>query len=150
MWIFSARSSGGGSYEELLPHSVTQQVYHGPAGWWIVEGKHSGVFHGVGLLLPMPDGNDVEVGYRLARRSWGCGLATEAGAALIHHAFAALALPRVVAVVYRDNHPSRRVLSKLGFAHDGLREYRGARVEHFVLPVDAWCRRVDNPRGAPS
>lgn len=131
---------------------VRQRIHadHGPAGWWIVEGKHDGAFHGVGLLLPMPEGDDVEVGYRLARGSWGRGIATEAASALIDHAFARLALPKVVAVVYPDNHPSRRVLSKLGFTHDGPEVYRGARVEHFVLPADAWRRRrVDNPGGAP-
>jgi len=126
---------------------VRQRIHadHGSAGWWILEGRDDGAFHGVGLLLPMPEGDDVEVGYRLARRSWGRGLATEAAAALIEHAFARLALPRVVAVVYPDNQPSRRVLSKLGFTHEGPREYRGARVEHFVLAADAW-RRVRGPR----
>lgn len=125
---------------------------HGPAGWWAVEGKDDGVFHGLGLLLPMPDGDDVEVGYWLARRSWGRGIATEAAAALVDHAFARLALPRVVAVVYADNRPSRRVLDKLGFAHDGPREYKGARVEHYTLGGDAWRRRprhVDNRGAAP-
>jgi RimJ/RimL family protein N-acetyltransferase len=118
---------------------------HGQAGWWIIEGKADGLFHGVGLLLPMPEGDDVEVGYRLARRSWGRGIATEAAAALIDHAFEALALPRVVAVVYPDNHRSRHVLAKLGFSHDGPREYRGARVEHFVLGAGVWRSRRPGP-----
>jgi RimJ/RimL family protein N-acetyltransferase len=122
---------------------------HGAAGWWVIEGKHDGVIHGVGLLLPVPDGEDIEVGYRLARRSWGRGFATEAAAALIEHAFTALALPRVVAVTYPDNHPSRRVLGKLGFTHEGSRSYRGARVEHFVLAAEDWRRRrVDKAGGA--
>ena len=64
------------------------------------EGKEDGVFRGLGLLLPMPDGRDTEVGYRLARRSWGKGIATEAAAALVEYAFSTLGLPRVVAVVY--------------------------------------------------
>jgi [ribosomal protein S5]-alanine N-acetyltransferase len=118
---------------------------HGEGGWWIVEGREDDTFHGVGLLLPMPEGGDVEVGYRLARRSWGQGIATETASALVDYAFSLLALPRVVAVVYPDNLPSRRVLAKLGFAPDGLREYKGARVLHFVLDSDAWRhrRRVD-------
>jgi RimJ/RimL family protein N-acetyltransferase len=114
---------------------------HGQAGWWIIEGKDDGAFHGVGLLLPMPESDDVEVGYRLARRSWGRGIATEAAAALIDHAFATLGLPRLVAVTYPDNHPSRHVLGKLSFTHEGPREYRGARVEHFVLDAGVWRRR---------
>ena len=42
-------------------------------------------------------------------------------------------LPRLVAVTYPDNRPSRRVLEKLGFVHDGVVEYRGAQVVHYVL-----------------
>ena len=106
---------------------------HGLAGWWAIEGRHDGTFHGLGLLLPMPDGIDVEVGYRLARASWGGGIATEATSALVGHAFAALGLSRVVAVVYQDNAASRRVLDKLGFVHEGRREYKGALVEHYTL-----------------
>src|SRR5215831_2704889 len=48
---------------------------HDKGGWWIVEGRHDAMFHGVGLLLPLPEGGDVEVGYRLARPSWGQGIA---------------------------------------------------------------------------
>jgi RimJ/RimL family protein N-acetyltransferase len=125
------------------------QADHGAAGWWIIESRDDGAFHGLGLLLPMPEGDDVEVGYRLARASWGRGIATEAAAALIEHAFAALALPRVVAVTYPENLSSRRVLGKLGFTPDGPRAYKGARVEHFTLSADVWRRRVDNPGGAP-
>jgi RimJ/RimL family protein N-acetyltransferase len=106
---------------------------HGHVGWWAIEGRNDGAFHGLGLLLPMPDGADVEVGYRLARASWGRGIATEATSALIGYVFATLGLPRVVAVVYPDNRASRRVLDKLGFVHEGPREYMGACVEYYVL-----------------
>jgi RimJ/RimL family protein N-acetyltransferase len=125
---------------------------HGPHGWWIVEDKEDGRFHGLGLLLPMPDAGDIEVGYRLARRSWGRGIATEAAAALVDYALGRLALPRVVAVVYPDNRPSRRVLDKLGFTRAGQCEYRGARVDRYELDADAWrfaSRHVDKRAGAP-
>jgi len=140
------------SHDETVER-VRQRIEadHGNGGWWVVESRDDDTFHGVGLLLPMPDGEDVEVGYRLARRSWGLGIATETASALVGHAFSRLALPRVVAVVYPDNLPSRRVLVKLGFAPDGLREYKGARVLHFVLEGDDWRRgrRVDKPEDAP-
>jgi len=111
---------------------------HGPLGWWIIEGVADGAFHGLGLLLPVPGGGDVEVGYRLARRSWGRGLATEAAAALVDYAFRVVELPRTVAVAYPENRASRRVLEKLGFVADGVREYKGARVDHFSLEASAW------------
>src|SRR5262245_38042385 len=143
-----------GSPPGVRPHDETVErvrqriaADHGEGGWWIVEGRDDDTFHGVGLLLPMPEGGDVEVGYRLARRAWGCGIATEAASALVEHAFSRLALPRVVAVVYPGNLPSRRVLAKLGFASDGVREYKGATVLHFVLDGEAWRRRQRVDKG---
>ena len=147
-----------GSPPGVRPHDETVErvrqriaADHGEGGWWIVEGRDDDTFHGVGLLLPMPEGGDVEVGYRLARRAWGCGIATEAASALVDHAFSRLTLPRVVAVVYPDNLPSRRVLAKLGFASNGPREYKGAHVLHFALDREAWRsrRRVDKRDDAP-
>jgi RimJ/RimL family protein N-acetyltransferase len=140
------------THDEIVER-VRQRIAadHGEGGWWIVEGRDDATFHGVGLLLPMPEGGDVEVGYRLARRSWGQGIATEAASALVDHAFLRLALPRVVAVTYPDNVPSRHVLAKLGFTPDGPREYKGAHVLHFVLDGDAWRHRprVDKRDDAP-
>jgi RimJ/RimL family protein N-acetyltransferase len=115
---------------------------HGPYGWWRVEGRHDGAFHGLGLLLPMPDGDGIEVGYRLGRPSWGQGIATEAAAALVDYALGGQGLPRVVAVVYPDNAASRRVLDKLGFAPDGACEYNGARALRYVLAAEAWRARA--------
>jgi ribosomal-protein-alanine N-acetyltransferase len=122
---------------------VSQRIraQHGPHGWWLIEGKRDRTFHGLGLLLPMPDGDDVEVGYRLVRASWGQGVATEATSALVDYALGTLALPRVVAVVYPENRASRRVLEKLGFVHSGLGTYKGAAVDHFRLDADRWQAR---------
>ena len=115
---------------------------HGPYGWWLVEGRDDGAFHGLGLLLPVPDGDGIEVGYRLGRRSWGQGIATETAAALVEYALGGQGLPRVVALVYPDNAASRRVLDKLGFALDGPCEYRGARVLRYVLVAETWRARA--------
>ncbi|MCA9515704.1 MAG: GNAT family N-acetyltransferase [Myxococcales bacterium] len=55
-----------------------------------------------------------ELGYRLARRAWGRGLATEGSLALCRHAFSVLAMPAVDAVTLPDNARSRRVMEKCG------------------------------------
>src|SRR6266511_4173889 len=70
------------------------------------------------------------------RRSWGKEIATEAVAALIGYAFRSLGLPRVVAVVYPENVASRRVLEKLGFAYDGLCNYKDVRVPRYALSAE--------------
>ncbi|MGH7421190.1 MAG: GNAT family N-acetyltransferase, partial [Candidatus Rokuibacteriota bacterium] len=111
-----------------------------------IEGRADRAFLGVGGLLRMPVGDpphpgepsDVEVAYRLARSAWGRGVATEAARALVAYALGPLALPRVVAVTYPENHASQRVLDKLGFERRGLTEYKGVPATFHVLTREAW------------
>jgi RimJ/RimL family protein N-acetyltransferase len=125
-----------------------------PLGFWRIEARTDGTFHGVGALIRMPDTEDnrhrgaldVEVAYRLARSAWGRGLATEAAGALVAHALGPLALPRVVAVTYPENVASQRVLDKLGFETRGFREYKGVRATYHVLTREAWAARAPGGR----
>jgi RimJ/RimL family protein N-acetyltransferase len=118
-----------------------QRGDYAPLGFWRIEGRSDGAFHGVGALIRMPGGEEVEVAYRLARSAWGQGIATEAAAALVAHALGPLALPRVVAVTYPENRASQRVLDKLGFERRGIREYKGVQATYHVLTAAAWIAR---------
>ena len=76
--------SRGGTQEQIVErvrHRIDAD--HGPLGWWLIENLTDGAFQGVAALLPVPDGGDVELAYRLARASWGRGIATEAGPSAI-------------------------------------------------------------------
>ena len=66
----------------------------------------------------MPDG-EVEMGYRIARKHWGTGIATEAGGAKLRFARDTLRLPRIIAGHFLDNPASGRVLRKIGFQPTG-------------------------------
>ena len=61
----------------------------------------------------------VELGYWIARRPWGRGIATEACAALIEIA-QTLGLPQLEGSHFLDNPGSGRVLEKLGFEPTGI------------------------------
>ena len=61
----------------------------------------------------------VELGYWIARGSWGRGFATEAGKALVDIA-RTLRLAQVEASHFIDNPASARVLDKLGFESTGI------------------------------
>ena len=61
----------------------------------------------------------VELGYWIARRHWGRGIATEASRALLDIA-RTLRLPRLQASHFLDNPASGRVLEKLGFEPVGI------------------------------
>jgi [ribosomal protein S5]-alanine N-acetyltransferase len=120
----------------------TQRGDYEPLGFWRIEGRSDGAFHGVGALIQMPGGGDVEVAYRLARGAWGQGIATEAAGALVAHALGPLGLPRVVAVAYPANQASQRVLDKLGFERRGIRQYKGVQATYHVLTASAWAGRA--------
>ncbi|MFJ5732604.1 GNAT family N-acetyltransferase [Streptomyces paradoxus] len=76
----------------------------------------------------------VEIGWRLRRRSWGRGYATEAAREVLAFAFgeaeADAQLERVVGISHVDNHASLRVMTKLGMTYD-----RTTRVPSHGQPV---------------
>jgi RimJ/RimL family protein N-acetyltransferase len=106
---------------------------HGDLGFWRVEGRADSTFYGLGALIRMPTGDDVELAYRLVRAAWGQGIASEAGVALVEYAFTTVGLKRLVAVTYPDNGASQRVLEKLGFARQGDLDYKGVLTWYYVL-----------------
>ena len=134
--------SRGGTPEQIVER-VRQRIDadHGPLGWWLIETLADGAFQGVAALLPMPEGKDVELAYRLARASWGRGIATEAATALAERAFVRAGLPSLVAVTFPENVASQRVLGKVGFRHDGMADYKEFRVAHFTITAEMWHAR---------
>jgi RimJ/RimL family protein N-acetyltransferase len=58
--------------------------------------------------------DEVELGYRLRRRFWGQGLATEGSRALVEYAFDRQDVAKVYAETMAVNTASRRVLEKVG------------------------------------
>ncbi|HVU04434.1 MAG TPA: GNAT family N-acetyltransferase [Polyangiaceae bacterium] len=94
---------------------------------------------GTGLLKPLPDGEgknteDVEIGWHLARRCWGRGLATEAGRALATRGFDRLSIDLLNIVIHPGNGRSVAVARRLGAAFKGrTTSYYGQELELFQL-----------------
>ena len=90
-------------------------------GFWAVEVTGREPFIGfVGIQqvpFEAPFTPAVEIGWRLARRFWGNGYATEGARAALAHGFDTLRLGEVVAMVVPDNLASRRVMDRLGMRH---------------------------------
>ena len=62
--------------------------------------------------------DDIEIGWRLARKFWGHGYATEAANAWLAHGFTTLNLPRVISVTEEVNTRSIAVMQRLGMTVD--------------------------------
>jgi ribosomal-protein-alanine N-acetyltransferase len=90
-------------------------------GWFMLRRRKYRPYDANGALLDPTE--DAELGYRLARRFWGQGYATEMSRALVRHGLEQLALPRIVAFVDAEHVASVRVLQKAGFSHVGRARY---------------------------
>ena len=113
----------------------------GPLGLWAIRDLAGDGFLGWAALVPLDGGEEIELGYRLVRKAWGRGLASEAGRRLLEHGFEDLALARIAAVTARANTASQRVLCKLGFQYRGLREVYGVQgVWYYSISAGAWAR----------
>ena len=90
-------------------------------GWWAIEVRETGEFIGfAGLddVEPTVPFTGVEIGWRLARSSWGHGYATEAARATLTFGFETCDLPEILAITTAGNHRSQAVMRRLGMTHD--------------------------------
>lgn len=60
-----------------------------------------------------------ELGFGIAKSSWGKGIALEATSALVTYAFTTMALNRLEAEIDPANFGSARLLERLGFIKEG-------------------------------
>lgn len=116
---------------EIIPELLADYRRYRHYGYWAAE-TYDGAFVGrIGLhpviMDPSPNGlwehaptdecGTVSIGYRLRRRYWGRGLATEAATAMVAMAFDHLGVSHAVATTMAVNQGSRRVLERVGFRH---------------------------------
>lgn len=103
-------------------------------GYWSVRKHASSEFLGWILLIPYEAVRDeVEIGWRFTRASWGQGFATEAAAAVLRHAFGNVCLTDVVADINPMNSPSIRVAEKVGMRCVGKRVLHGTSFRAYRL-----------------
>lgn len=95
-----------------------QRKYAGTLGVFTAELSQGREFMGWFHLRPRKSDLDntrvLELGYRLRRKFWGKGYATEVSLALVDKAFAALDAESVFAQTLASNTASRRVMEKVG------------------------------------
>ena len=94
-------------------------------GHWAVEEKATGRFIGrIGFLNP-EGWPGFEVGWTLARESWGKGYATEGARRALHYAFHDLDKYHVISLIHPENKNSIRVAERLGETLEGQTELLG-------------------------
>ena len=115
---------------------------------WMAYERETGGFVGW-FGARATDEDEHELGYRLARRHWGRGLATEGTVEVIHEVFSARGAKRVWAQTMAVNTRSRRVIERCGLKYvrtfhvswdDPIEGTEQGEVEHELLRRD-WQAR---------
>ena len=102
-----------GQTKTRLTKYEEHQTAHGFSKWIILD-RQSGRAIGDSGLLKLEE-YGIDLGFRLAKRYWGKGLATEAASAWVQAAFDDLHIAQLTALVHPENVASIRVLGKLRF-----------------------------------
>jgi ribosomal-protein-alanine N-acetyltransferase len=103
-------------------------------GRWGVFDRGDGGFIGTCKLMPNDtDINKIELGYVLARKYWGRGLATELTKALVEYGFQKKGLWEICACVDPGNAASQNVLLKAGLKRNGTVFWHGRELPFFSI-----------------
>ena len=111
---------------------IRQQYITNGIGRWALVEKNTGNFIGWGglKLIIEPIGgrsNYYDLGYRLIKKYWGKGYATEQALAIVQYAWHTLKLNELSGIANIENLASRMVLEKIGmksgttFIHEGIK-----------------------------
>ena len=142
---FLCLSEGPPTYKQALadlPRLLSAPAPTG-GGLWCISNKSTGDFLGLTLLLYTDDRTEVEFGYRLLPKFWGRGYATEAGRAVVNHAFGDLGLTALCAIIHPNNTASGAVAEKLGFLRTGCTTRLGFNLDHYTLMRDSLINSDD-------
>lgn len=114
---------------------------HGVGPWALVEKDSLALigFCGVGPER-IGEVEEINLGYRLARRYWGCGLATESVRAALAYAFGAMSFDSVVVIIEPDHVASLRVAEKTGFSKFREVVFHEKPVRLYRLTHDDWTQ----------
>jgi ribosomal-protein-alanine N-acetyltransferase len=86
--------------------------------------------------------DDFEIGFVLARRAWGRGIATEIGEAQLAFGFEHLKCGRLLGLVDPRNAPSIHALGKLGMRHlETIADAKRGSRSVYVIEAGEWRRR---------
>lgn len=119
------------AFEALLAALVARRAAESPV--WFALDPTDGALVGSVTIFDVVRGQSQSgfVGYHVFNHRAGRGYATEALGGLVELGFGAMGLHRLEACVEAANHPSRRVLGKVGFRHEGTARRR-------ILQRGAW------------
>lgn len=101
---------------------------HSQYGACSVYLKSNGEYIGLAVIIHMeriPENTEIEIGYRLPKKHWGQGYATEMAQALVDYGHRKFGLLEIYGTTDPENYVSQKVLKKVGFKFIGENSFHG-------------------------
>ncbi len=106
--------------QKIIENIINQYEKYG-IGRWALINKKTGEFMGWSGLKINTNMNGItnfyDVGYRLIKRFWGQGYATESGIKAVDYGFKVLKLPELYGITEVEHQASHRTLLKIGLKY---------------------------------
>lgn len=113
--------------EEVIKFIRQQYVDNGIGRWAVIEKSTNDFIGWAGLKLVKETINNhtnyYDLGYRLIRKHWGNGFATESAITSLTYGFDKLSINEIFAAAHLENNASNRILKKVGFQFLGTFTY---------------------------
>ncbi|MFN8144987.1 MAG: GNAT family N-acetyltransferase [Bacteroidia bacterium] len=136
------RFTGNKAYEnieEVLNYIRTNDQFEKyKLGRFTILDKITGEYIGWCGLKFLEDINEIDLGYRLLKKNWGKGIATESSIAMLDYGFLTLGLERIVGRAVKENINSIHILQKLGMTYEKEFEAHGYLCVQYVLDKKMW------------
>ncbi len=114
--------------KQILPRFVREQDDAGVFGFWAAEMAETFIgWFSLRLVDDLP--GEAALGYRLHRRFWGQGLASEGAQTLVARGFGLGSLEKISATTYEDNRASIAVMKKIGMRFQRSFQMEAADIE---------------------
>ena len=82
-----------------------------------------------------------DIGYRLRKRYWGGGVATEAAIACLNYGFSHMNLTEISGAAHTQNIASNIILRKIGLTFVETFAYKGIVLNWYTITQDQWLNR---------
>ena len=125
---------------EIIEFIRQQYIDHGIGRWAIVDKETNDFIGWTGLKFISELTNNhkyyYDLGYRLLRKYWGKGIATETALASLNYAFGEMKLDEVIGIADCENVASNKVVRKAGLRFIEGFDYDGT--PHNWYKIDKW------------
>lgn len=127
----------------VLVQGVLDQYKKNGIGRWAVEDKITGEvvgWSGIKLEDKAREFSYYDVGYRLKKKHWGKGIATEVGLESVRYGFVEMQLDKIAGGAELEHDVSNHLLQKIGLKPTGIIQAYGKDHYWFEISREEWLK----------